>query len=204
MCTDEFSESILDGDGGGSPSPPPLPPQQPAPISAPDPLDTAPDGKPCEGVREWVEEARRHHRAATEALKQVADLRAQLASLEGELSVAREALDHAERRAQIDLMLLEAEAIDLESVRLLTELAMNNAGGSADPAAAVADLRRRKPFLFRTSDPPSSSRFSATLSPSSRTTATSAALDHAAEEAALTGNRAALLRYLRARRGDEP
>jgi hypothetical protein len=136
--------------------------------------------------------------ALTQARTQAQFLEARVAELQTELSQAREALDAAERRHQVDLLLIEAEAIDLESARLLTELAINQSR-STDLRGAVGDLRRRKPFLFRARHAGVASRASATLGPASPPTDPA---DEAAQEAASTGDRTALLRYLRAKRGE--
>lgn len=136
--------------------------------------------------------------ALAKARTQAAFLEARVAELQTELAQAREALDAAERRHQVDLLLIEAEAIDLESARLLTELAINQSR-STDLRGAVGDLRRRKPFLFRARHAGAASRASATLGPA---LPPADPADEAAQEAASTGDRAALLRYLRAKRGE--
>ncbi len=107
--------------------------------------------------------------------------------------------DAVERRHAIDLALIEADAVDLESARLLTEVAVASMS-DADAKAAVADLKKRKPFLFRSRTPsPTSSAASMSSAPARRA---DSAADHAASEAAArAGDRRALLRYLRARRG---
>ena len=105
---------------------------------------------------------------------------------------AREALDAVERRQRVDRALADADAIDLESARLLTEVAL---GGESDIEGAVADLRRRKPFLFR------SRGVRAGPAPGGRAPQAAEGLIEAAEEAARTGDRRALLRYLDLRRG---
>lgn len=117
-----------------------------------------------------------------------------LAEAEASLAQAREALDAAERRHQIDLLLIESEAIDLEAARLLTELSVSQME-SKDAASAVADLKRRKPYLFRRM---------ATRTPAGAAMSAAAGEGWPLEEAAAaarSGDRGALLRYLRARRG---
>lgn len=123
-----------------------------------------------------------------------------LPDLAQELNEARAALadrdatiTQLERRMQIDELLREADAIDLESARLLTEMAVASMD-TPDVEAAVADLRSRKPRLFRV--------------PDLRAFAQSAVEDGAADEpvaqaaadAHATGHRRDLLRYLRLRR----
>jgi len=117
--------------------------------------------------------------------------------LQSRITELERTLDSVERRHAIDLALIEAETVDLESARLLTEVAI--AGMTdGDVKSAVADLRKRKPFLFRqrASTSPSAGAMSAT--PPRRAVP---ATDTASEDAARTGDRRALLRYLRARRG---
>ncbi len=139
-----------------------------------------------------------HAKALAQALERARIAEARAAELEQSLTEAREALDAVERRHQIDAALIEANAIDLETARLLTEMAVADMP-DADIAAAVNDLQRHKPFLFRPAmhrrATPTTTAAGASLPASSP----DPALD-AAAEAATTGNRRALLRYLRARR----
>lgn len=137
----------------------------------------------------------------------VASLESKVNELVGTLAQTREALDAAERRHQIDLALVEADTVDLETARLLTEVAVSQMD-DRDIALAVRDLRQRKPFLFKSAtkaDPRgSSARTSRHLGAMGvRGPATQQSpLKAFATEAAATGDRAALLRYLRARRGE--
>ena len=105
-------------------------------------------------------------------------------------------LDAVERRHAIDLALIDADAVDLESARLLTELAVTTMP-DRDIASAITDLKKRKPFLFR-------ARTTAPASPAgamSTTPAPRAPTSHSDQSAARAGDRRALLNYLRARRG---
>ncbi|MDX2116298.1 MAG: hypothetical protein SFZ24_11865 [Planctomycetota bacterium] len=122
-------------------------------------------------------------------------LAARVAELERTLAETREALDSAERRHRIDLALIEAQTVDLESARLLTEMTVS-AMPEPDVERAVAELRARKPFLFRQSRRhPGAAVVASAREPGPD------AVERAADEAARTGDRGALLRYLRARRG---
>lgn len=116
---------------------------------------------------------------------------ARVAELEAALGKAREALDHAERRHAIDLELLRAGVVDMDVARLMTELAVAGMD-KADVAHAVADLRRRKPFLFRRVPQPG------LMGP--LMDAGGGERESLAREAAETGDRRTLLKYLRARR----
>ncbi len=137
----------------------------------------------------------------------VSSLESKVNELVGTLAQTREALDAAERRHQIDLALVEADTVDLETARLLTEVAVSQMD-DRDVALAVRDLRQRKPFLFKAgakTDPRTgSARTSRHLGAmGARGPATQQSpLKAFATEAAATGDRAALLRYLRARRGE--
>lgn len=117
---------------------------------------------------------------------------AKVMELERQLAAAREALDASERRRAIDLALVEAEAVDLETARLLTEMAVGQMD-EKDVALAVDDLRRRKPFLFR-------DRPRATLGAAMGAPGEAASPADTARNEARTGDRRALLTYLRARR----
>jgi len=114
----------------------------------------------------------------------------ELATLRDTLAQAREALDHAERRHLIEIELLRADAVDLETARLLAVAAVENAP-TTDIPKVVASLRERKPFLFRRIHPPSAM---------ARAVIPTTPADQAAADARATGDRRALLRYLKARR----
>lgn len=86
--------------------------------------------------------------------------------------------------------------IDFESARLLTEVAVS-AMDEADVIAAVEELRRTKPVLFRTVQKRASvSAPKNGHEPSAR----GSAIEQAAIEATTSGKRSDLLRYLRLRR----
>lgn len=120
------------------------------------------------------------------------DLASQLAATEQLLSQAREALDAAERKRQIERELWQEGAVDVETAAMLTEAAV--AGMKpGDVRAAVTELKKRKPFLFRAP----SARGSGVMGGQSP----GDGLAEAAAQARDTGDRRALLRYLRLRRG---
>jgi hypothetical protein len=106
------------------------------------------------------------------------------------LARAREALDASERRRSIERQLTEQGAIDLETASLLTEAAVAGMD-TPDLARAVGELKRRKPFLFRSVPHRSVMAGEIGAEP---------ALEHAAAAARESGDRGALLRYLRLRR----
>lgn len=116
-----------------------------------------------------------------------------LGEVEKALDEARLALDRTELKHRIERELAEAEAIDLETASMLTEAAVSRME-TPDVSAAVGELRRRKPWLFR----PGWEREGSMSATASGDGGASEAL---AEEAARTGDRRTLLRYLRSRRG---
>lgn len=138
-----------------------------------------------EGARAPAGELARWRARALEAERRAA-------ALEEELSGAREALRASERGREIDALLRDAGAVDLETARLLTEASVAQMD-EADAALAVDELRAAKPFLFA----PAAQRagLAARLGDAGEDP-----LDEAAAEAAATGDRGALLRYLRLRR----
>ncbi|MEO1511945.1 MAG: hypothetical protein AAFU70_07735, partial [Planctomycetota bacterium] len=117
---------------------------------------------------------------------------------EDELREALAALARAERKTEIDAVLLEAGAVDLDTARLVVESELS-AAGDLEVGAAVATLRATKPFLFRSSEPATAGMtFSAAPfadAPDGQ------GLDEIAASARETGDRRELLRYLRLRRG---
>lgn len=118
--------------------------------------------------------------------------------LQAELRKARTALAQSETRRHAQRLLLEARTIDLDAATLLVEAALgpathNDAESAPDAtviAKAVEDLRRKKPILFRASS-------GSAMSPHVQKSGIAGDLLH---HAAATGDRNALLRYLRARR----
>lgn len=129
---------------------------------------------------------------ASRAEKRSAALEAQIKEFEESLASVRAQLQDEQRARAIDAELHKADPIDADTVRMLIEVSMPDKQ-NADVAKVVGDLKKRKPFLFRES--PRRSPYGAFPE---RDADESRAL---AEEARLTGDRNALLRYLRARRG---
>ncbi|MHB1156092.1 MAG: hypothetical protein ACYC26_04555 [Phycisphaerales bacterium] len=142
-----------------------------------------------------VAESIRYRKRAQQAEQRLRELQSQHQQLQGRLELARRTIDAVERRQKIDQMLVESDAVDLEAARLLTELAVEQMD-EPDVAAAVEELRQRKPYLFRRRH--SGGGGGAALSPRPRNS--SGVLDDAAEQASQSGDRRDLLRYLRLRR----
>lgn len=113
-------------------------------------------------------------------------------TLQQQLDEARQTIAHLERAQHIDSVLRDADAVDLEVARLLTERAVMQME-EPDVALAIEDLKRHKPYLFR---PAPSSDSTAVMGPRLETDAAA----QAAEQAMTSGNRRDLLAYLRLRR----
>lgn len=129
---------------------------------------------------------------ATRAEKKAAALESQVKEFEESLTSIRAQLQDEQRARAIDAELHKAEPIDADTVRMLIEVSITDKA-NADVAKVVTDLKKRKPFLFR--EVPRRGAYG---------TFAEAGIDESrslAEEARLTGDRNALLRYLRARRG---
>lgn len=141
-----------------------------------------------------VTEAIRYRKRAQSAEQQLQDMQKQIAESQQRYEQAEQQLEALERRQRIDQLLMEADAIDLESARLLTEAAVQTMD-EPDVIEAVDDLRRHKPFLFHASvDEPTG------LALAPRIEAEGDPLVQAAEQAQHSGDRRDLLRYLRLRR----
>lgn len=130
---------------------------------------------------------------ALAAQERVAELQAKLEECQKLLEDARQESQASQRRAQLERALAALGAIDLETAGMLAEQAI-----AADPAldaeAAARQLRETKPYLFRAR---AGSRGSAMSGVPGRDETD---VQRAALEARSSGDRAALLRYLRMRR----
>ncbi len=141
-----------------------------------------------------VGEAIRYRKRAQTAEQQLEDLNEKLHALQAKLTEADQTIVGLERRQKVDALLTEADAIDLETVRLLTEQAVSLMD---DPEVelAVNDLKRHKPYLFRHRQSLGASAMGPSIDHPGHDPA-----EQAAEQATKTGNRRDLLRYLRLRR----
>ena len=154
---------------------------------------------PAEAVPEQdklvpVTEAIRYRKRAQAAEQQLEGLQAQLNEAQQRAEQAEQTITSLERRQRIDALLAEADALDLDAARLLTEAAVQ-AMDEPDVSEAVQDLRRHKPYLFH---PDSSSADGLALAP--QIEGADDPLAQAAEQAQHSGDRRDLLRYLRLRR----
>lgn len=132
---------------------------------------------------------------AEELERRLGEARDELGALRLELERANRALSESETRRRIERELVDADALDLEACCLLTEAAVSQMD-EPDVSLAVRDLRRRKPYLFQGR---ASAVRGATMTPID--TSVEDELGLSAERARTSGDRAALLRYLRQRRG---
>lgn len=114
--------------------------------------------------------------------------------LEAQLAEARRKAEAAERRRAIDLELMKAGAIDFE---IAGDLAERAAAAGSDLPAAVRDLKRARPYLFRS--PPVAPNANPNAAPIRDPDNSLADL---AEAARRSGNRRMLLGYMRAKRAD--
>ncbi len=128
---------------------------------------------------------------AAAAGERAAELETKLKAAEAELGRARAELTATERRHALQRELVQAGALDLDVAAFLAEAAV---AGQEKPdiAGAIADVRRRKPYLFRAAPR------SGVMGPGGAEPP--APLEDAAAAARTTGDRRALLRYLRLRR----
>ncbi len=141
-------------------------------------------------------ESRKYRKRTQAAEQQLADLQRELDEKSNRLTELEQTVTSLERRSRIDEMLLDADAIDLESARLLTEIAVADME-QPDIDAAVSELKRRKPYLFRIAHRNGAAAQSPRFEQQSNADEQAA---HAAAEASATGSRHDLLRYLRLRR----
>ena len=140
-----------------------------------------------------VTEAIRYRKRAQAAEQQLNELNERFEQLHGELRKAQQTVTHLERRQHIDALLADADAIDLDTARLLTERAVEQMS-EPDVRLAVDDLLHTKPYLFRQRHVSSSGAMAG------RDHADGASAEQAAERAVNSGDRRDLLDYLRLRR----
>lgn len=139
-----------------------------------------------------VSESIRYRKRAQSAEQELATLQTKLADSQTELAQLRDAVSTMERRQKIDALLADAEAVDFDVARLLTEAAVE-AMDEPDVQLAIEELRRSKPYLF-------TARRTAASAMGARRYHDTGQAELAADAAARSGDRRDLLRYLRLRR----
>lgn len=141
---------------------------------------------------------------AQEAEEKLAQVEARVIELEGELAESHESVRSVERRSAIDMELIAAKAIDLETARMLTEATIGEMD-SPDVGIAVRELCDRKPFLFAGRHGNGHGVHGAqgvSMGPGQAQGASGEdEMDELARHARSSGDRSELLRYLRVRRG---
>ncbi|RNC80446.1 MAG: hypothetical protein ED559_01135 [Phycisphaera sp.] len=124
----------------------------------------------------------------------VEELEAALAAAVETIAELEKQLAQAEQAQDLERLLIEAGVVDIETATLLAQQRLNDAGASVE--GVVSDLVSSKSFLFR------SKKASASGSAVSGDPApVRDSLSELADEARQTGDRRAVLRYLRRRRG---
>ena len=134
--------------------------------------------------------------ALAERTQMAQDLADQLRARDEQLRALHDKTARLERRGGIERGLAQAGAIDTEALALLVENRLE-VDQDTTPARVIAQLQRERPALFRAAG----TRASA-LSPShpSQGAPGRAVVDRAREDARATGDRRALMKYLRLRR----
>lgn len=174
--------------GPGEPDPRESPP--PGPGETP----SEPTGSSGQGTTPGTADWKSRAQAAEEKASR---LEQELAAATASLADARRRLEASERRVRIDQELARAGTIEAESALLLVERELERNPG-IDVAAAVAEVRRRKPVLFGDVATPEKTRHRA-MSPATENRDTTGDIAARARE---TGDRRLLMKYLRARRGE--
>lgn len=144
-----------------------------------------------------VSEAKRYRKRAQAAEATLEELKAQLAENQEQIRRSEVLIESLQRRQEMDEILVEHDAVDLETARLLVEQAIAE-GDAEDVASAVAELQQRKPVLFR----PRKAVQATAQAPReiNGRTLRQESLERAASAASETGERRDVMRYLRLRR----
>ncbi len=125
--------------------------------------------------------------------QELESLRERLGRTESRLAEAQRTADELRRRRDFERELAHASPVDMETARLVAESIARDRG-IEDAGKAVREAVAAKPFLFASREP------SGVMAPEPGPAGQS--VREAAEEAIRTGDRGAVLRYLRARRGE--
>jgi len=142
-----------------------------------------------------VSEAIRYRKRAQDAEKRGEELETALTELREALDVSRASLIDAERGRGVDEVLVELRVVDLETARVMLEREVAGVDDFDGIRKAALGLKSKKPFLFRGEG--LAARGSAM---GSRPRKGVGGVEPHARAAAETGDRGALMRYLRARR----
>ncbi|MEM1353376.1 MAG: hypothetical protein AAGH88_00685 [Planctomycetota bacterium] len=127
--------------------------------------------------------------------ERVTALQRELTQLREQYDQSQQTISALERRQRIDALLTQADTIDLDTARLLTEIAVGEME-EPDLTSAVGELRRSKPYLFHLkSEHPGLGAHAPRQPEESGDVA-----GMAGQQAQQSGDRRDLLRYLRLRR----
>ncbi len=121
-------------------------------VNAESAAEVVADEQPVDPKLVPVSEAIRYRKRAQAAEETVGELQAELATVESNLRETASRMATVERAQEIDQQLVEAEVVDFDSARLLVDEALTEAGDAVEAgevSAAVAEVRKRKPHLFR-------------------------------------------------------
>jgi len=140
-----------------------------------------------------VTQAIRHRKRAQQAEQQLQEREQALSEAQAALSEKEATIQQLERRQKIDELLGQAEPVDHEAARLLTEQAVAEMA-APDVQQAVSELKRKRPYLFREREAAGGPAMAA------RSHSLDEPREEAAATAAMSGDRRDLLRYLRLRR----
>jgi hypothetical protein len=173
---------------------------------------SAPMVDEADGVGVPAHVALRCAERAEAAEERAESLQARVQELESSLAASRAEVERLGVEREMDAALSGAGVVDAETARLLASAVMER-GECSCASEAVEMLRETKPFLFTGDSSAAGSGSAASAAPGPGAGMSGAAmsgLGHgggslaealaAAEEAAATGDRRALLRYLRLRR----
>lgn len=142
-----------------------------------------------------VSEAVKYRKRAQEAEASCEALERSLEALRTSLDESREMLHASERARHVDASLSELRAVDLETARAMLQREVEGEPDAEAIREAARELKKRKPFLFRTSGAPGGAS-----SMGGRPRQQAGPLETSAREASQRGDRKALMRYLWERR----
>ena len=126
--------------------------------------------------------------------ERVQELQAELAQVKQRLGQAEAALVDQRQSHELEQQLMDAGAIDVETAKILAEARLRT--GESTVEDVISELVASKKFLFR-----SRKKAAVGSAVSGSPSVVKSPLEDLAEQARQTGDRRALLKYLRQRRG---
>ncbi len=147
-----------------------------------------------------VTESIRYRKRAQSAEKQLAELTEQLNQAITENENLNSAIGRIETRQQLASQLSQAGSIDVETAMLLVEKRMEGTDQS-EVSVIIDELKKQKPYLFENSHPQEPNKLSAkTAGVKAAVSSGSEHLVRQGRQAARSGSRTDMMRYLAARR----